>query len=152
MASMGANGSKGKYKIGPKVRAFFEAYRGAAKMNALEAARMAGYTAPGAASMAIKRHFPEKIAQLEREYRESFKLSDEELDGILTTIAKNPEHKDQLKAVELISRMKGRLNDKITVNIDRKTAQKELDEVLAAINALAASQEADSTARWPKAS
>ena len=133
----------GRPRYNAKIRAFFEAYKGQAKLVGVEAARLAGYTNPRAAAQMLKARYTEDIERLETEFREQFKLGDEELDNIVAKIARNDEHKDQLKAVELAARMKGKLNDKVTVNIDRKTAMKELEEVLAAMQALAQNNSGD---------
>jgi sugar-specific transcriptional regulator TrmB len=126
---------KGKGRTSKKLAALVEAYKGQAKLNATEAARLAGYRNPATVAWGLKRKYPEVFAEAEREFREKFKLTDDELDEIPASIARNTQESPQnrLKAVELIGRMKGKFSDKVTINVTRSELQKQLDEALASI-------------------
>jgi hypothetical protein len=122
------------------VKAFLAAYEGEAKLNATEAARLAyggkrqgSLSAPAMIARDIRRRFPDLIEAAEERFRDKFRMSDDELDTHLSEISRDKQHKDRLRALELIARMKGRLNDKLQVTIDRKSMLKEIESLLVVI-------------------
>lgn len=120
-------------RLTPKVRAFFDALGGPAKLNGAEAARIAFSGSPKTAAVVaaeMKRKWPELFEKTEEEYRAKIRMSDDELDQHLSDISRDVEHKDRLRALELIARMKGRLNDKLRVEVDRRGMLKEVEELL----------------------
>lgn len=127
----------GKRRLTAKVKAFLAAYEGEAKLNATQAARLAyggkregNLSAPAMIARDIRRRFPDLMEAAEERFREKFTMGDEELDQHLSEISRDKQHKDRLRALELIARMKGRLNDKLKVEIDRKTMLKEIEALL----------------------
>jgi len=54
-----------------------------------------------------------------------------EVDERLAAVARDPKHKDHVKALELLARMHGKLDTKLLVGgIDRSALNKELDAML----------------------
>lgn len=117
----------------PKVRAFLAAYGGVAQLNGTEAARLAGYANPMQAAHHLRRVWAKEVEEEERRVADSFRMSDEELDRCITEVARNPESRDRLRALELIARMKGRLNDKLKIEVDRKGMLKEIEQILSSL-------------------
>jgi hypothetical protein len=133
----------GKRRLTAKTKAFFAAYEGVAKLNAMEAARIAygggrlgNLGNPGVIAQSLRRTWPELFEQAEERYRNRFKLTDEELDAGISEIAKDSNHKDRLRALELIARMKGLLDNKVKVEIERKVLVKEIESVFTVIPTL----------------
>jgi chromosome segregation ATPase len=104
-------------------------------LNVSEAARRAGYKDPGESGWQLKKKWPEEIEAIEVKVREAKKLKDEELEEIPAEIARLSSASDQnrLKAVELLARMRGKLSDKVTINVTRSDLMKQLDEALATL-------------------
>jgi hypothetical protein len=130
---VGGLGVAGKRRLTPKVKAFFDAYGGVAKLNATAAARVAfagGADKANRVAADMKRRWPDLFEKVEEEYRSKIRMSDDELDQHLSEISRDTEHKDRLRALELIARMKGRLNDKLRVEVDRRGMLKEVEELL----------------------
>lgn len=113
-----------------KFRRLLEAYKGEAKLNASEAARIAGYGDPRRAASEMKRRYPEDFAKAEEELRESMTVSAQELDGAITNLVRTPKHKDHFRAVELLCRIHGRLTDKVNVTLDKGVLNSQLDELI----------------------
>lgn len=120
----------GPRRVTAKFRAMIEAYKGQAALSVTEAARMAGYGDPSRVGWELKRRFPEVFAEAEAEFRERLKISSEELDELISNLARNPKHKDHYKALELLCRMTGRLSEKVHVTLDRSAMNAQLDEML----------------------
>jgi len=127
---MGVVGGK---RMTPKVKAWLVAYGGEAMLNATEAARLVGYAEPEKMASRLKRLWGAEVAEAEEKFQNKFRISDEELDRHLSEIARNPEHRDRLRALELIARMKGRLNDKLKIEVDRKGMLKEIEQILSSL-------------------
>jgi hypothetical protein len=133
-------GMAGKRRLTPKVKAFMAAYGGEARCNASEAARLVfgkGGMGPGTGVRSaqvigaeMRRKWPELMEEAEERFKSRFQMSDDELDEHLSEISRDKQHKDRLRALELIARMKGRLNDKLKVEIDRKSMLKEIEMLL----------------------
>ncbi len=50
---------------------------------------------------------------------------------LLASVARNPSHKDHLRALEIMLKVHGLLSDKLQVTVDRKQLLSELDSQLA---------------------
>ena len=127
----------GKRRLTAKVKAFLAAYGGEAKLNATQAARLAyggkregNLRSPGMIARDIRRRFPDLMEEVEERFRDQFSMGDAELDEHLAEISRDKQHKDRLRALELIARMRGRLNDKLQVTVDRKSMMKEIEQFL----------------------
>jgi hypothetical protein len=63
-------------------------------------------------------------------------MSSREVDERLAAVARDPTHKDHVKALELLARMHGKLETKLLVgSIDRPTLNKQLDTMLESLTA-----------------
>lgn len=136
-------------KWNKKLRAFFEAYAGDARMNATEAARMAGYRAAQQTGYRIGKAFPELIQKYESKFRDSLTMGAKEVDERLAAIARDPKHKDHFKALEALARIHGRFNDKLNLTVDRATLNRQIDDLVASMSAarLAQSKSLDRSGR-----
>lgn len=115
--------------------AFLDAYFGIAKLNGQEAARIAGFRHPRTAGPYLLRKMSDVVEQRLVAFRSAKVLSADEVNEIIAEIARDPQHKDRLKAVELAARINGQLSDKLSVTIDRKQIQSELDAEFTVIRA-----------------
>lgn len=122
-------------KWNSKLRAFFDAYAGDARMNATEAARLAGYGSPQQTGHKIRSTFPDLIQKAESKFRESLTMGAKEVDERLAAIARDPQHKDHFKALEALARIHGRFNDKLNLTVDRATLNKQIDDLVASMTA-----------------
>lgn len=136
-------GQPGKHKVTAKVRAFIEAYKGPAKLNLTEAARLAGFKSPRSMAAKMKARHPQLVAEAEREYLQALKISAEEAEQIVAQIARDPTHRDRLKAAETFLKMHGRLSDKLQVIVDRVELNKQLDELISTMAAARAKERDD---------
>jgi hypothetical protein len=121
----------GVKRMTAKAKALLAAYGGEARLNLTEAARIAGYSSPATQGWSLRRKWPEEFARVEDEFRRRLAISDEELDEIISSLARNPKHKDHFKAVELVCRLKGKLSEKVHITLDRPTLNRQLDELVA---------------------
>jgi phage terminase small subunit len=118
----------GQIRMTPRAQLFLDNYMGVAKLNATEAARLAGYAHPRSAAPILKRRFAKLIEQKELELAAKAKLSVEEAESILADIARTEGHKDRLKAVELVLKVNGKLSEKLNINLDKPELLKELEQ------------------------
>lgn len=114
-----------------KVKALLAAYVGEARLNLTEAGRLAGYSKPAQQARQIRAKWPEEFERAEAEFRQRLEITDQELNEIISSLARNPKHKDHFKAVELLCRLKGKLSEKVHVTLDRNTLNSQLDELIA---------------------
>jgi len=118
-------------RITPKIRTFFEVLSGKAAMNGSAAAAEVGYKHPASAAHRLKRLWPDLYQQAEDRWRASMVMQPREVDERLAAVARDPKHKDHVKALELLARMHGKLDTKLLVGgIDRSALNKELDAML----------------------
>jgi hypothetical protein len=120
-------------KVTPKVRAFLEVIRKNVGIAHSEAARLVGYKNPRAHACLIKKKHPQLVAEAEGEAVKLLKVSSEEAEQIVAQIARDPTHRDRLKAAETFLKMHGKLSDKLQVIVDRPTLNKQLDELIASM-------------------
>jgi hypothetical protein len=101
---------------------------------------MAGYSDPRAHAASIAKKHMQLVVEAEAEALKKLKLSAEEAEQIAASIARDPTHRDRLKATEMFLRMHGKLADKLNVVVDRAVLNQQLDELIAS---LAAARQAD---------
>lgn len=112
-----------------------EAYKGPARMNATEAARLAGYSFPEKLGPYLKKKWAKLFEDAADEYVKQLAVSDEELDAAIANLVRSPNHRDHFKAIELVAKMKGKLDPKITVQMERSGLQAQIDEMIAVVMA-----------------
>ena len=114
-----------------KIKAFLAAYEGPCGLDGTKAAAHAGYRHPSKAASRIKAAWPELVGEAEERYRAMMVMQPREIDERLAAVAREPTHKDHVKALELLARMHGKLDTKLLVGgIDRSALNKELDSML----------------------
>lgn len=113
-----------------KLLAMLAAYKGEARLNATEAARLAGYSFPEVVGSRVRRRYKELFDEAEAEIRDNLIMKGEELDQRITSLARNTAHRDHYKALELLARMHGKLSDKVNVTIERPALNAQLDELI----------------------
>lgn len=124
-------GTAKQRRLTPKIKAYFEILAGPAAMNATAAASKVGYKHPASAGHRINKLWPQLLEKARSKYLDSLVMSAREVDERLAAVARDPKHKDHVKALELLARMHGRLETKLLVGgIDRSSLNKELDAML----------------------
>jgi phage terminase small subunit len=107
--------------------AFLDAYFGIAKLNATEAARIAGFRHPRVAGTWQVNQLREVIDSRMVELRNARIMSADEVLEHLASIGRDVQHKDRVKALELMARINGLVSDKLSVSIDHRQIKADLD-------------------------
>jgi hypothetical protein len=115
-----------------RTRLFFDALFGQAKLQTKVAAEMAGFTDLRQGYNVINRYRPYYESRLD-EFRATMQMSPDEVVEVLTEIAKDKGHKDRVRATELLGKIHGLFNEKITVRLDRTELTRSIDGVLTLI-------------------
>jgi hypothetical protein len=124
-------GMGGEQRLTGRAKAFFANLAGPCALDGTKAAAMAGYRHPQKAASRLKAKWPDLVQHAEDTYRERMVMSAREVDERLAAVARDPKHKDHVKALELLARMHGKLETKLLVGgIDRSTLNKEIDALL----------------------
>lgn len=131
---------RGTPKVTPRVKAFLETLRLNPGISRTEAARRVGYSAPRVYAVRLAQKHPQLIAEAEHEALKGLKVTVEEAEQGLAAIARDPSHRDRIKALEMFLRMHGKLSDKLTVTVDRAQLNRQLDEL---VQAMAAARQAE---------
>jgi hypothetical protein len=114
----------------PRLRRFFAFYGGESALDGTDAARRAGYAWPEKAVARLRETWPEEFERVEDGFRDRLKVGWDEAQEIVAAIARDPKHKDRIKAVELIAKLHGKLDPKIHVAVDRTTVEQHLQDLL----------------------
>jgi hypothetical protein len=117
-------------RITKKLALMLEAYKGEAKLNVTEAARLAGYGCPKAVGARIRRQHRELFDRAEVEMKEALVMGGRELDERITNLARNEDHKDHYKALELLAKIHGKLSEKVDITIKKGSLDTSLDSLL----------------------
>lgn len=115
--------------ITDKAKLFVQAYVGEAQFNATKAAKIAGYKHPHSVGAALKKKHLQAIQEAMVGAKPEQVMGSKESLEILAEIARNPEHKDRLRAVELSLKVHGLLSDKLNLNIKREDLNAQLIEI-----------------------
>jgi hypothetical protein len=125
-----------------KFRAFLSAYVGQAKLNATEAARLAGYREARKVASAFRRKYAEVLERADLAFRQSLSMGADEATERLAAIARSPTHKDHFNAVKTLLTMHGKLDPTVKVTLTRSELNQALDEVIAQLAEFKAAEEA----------
>jgi hypothetical protein len=122
------------HKVTVRMKALRAAYLGDARGDKGAACKLAGYSIPAGCSPSqpwnvLKRRNPAWIAALEEEFNTSMIMKGREIDERLAALARNPDHRDHYKALELLAKMSGKLKEQLIV-VDRRTLNSELDALI----------------------
>jgi len=118
------------------------AYVGDAKLNLLEACRMAGYKDAASAAMKARRLWSDVIEQAEVEFRAGLSMQAEEAMESMAAIARDPKHKDRYNAIKTMLTIHGKLDPTLNVNLKRADLDKALDELIVQLAETKAAEEA----------
>lgn len=121
-------------RIGKKRERFLDLYLGECLYNASEAAEKAGYKSPRQMGSWLTKVLAKQIEEREVVIREKLEVSAAEVRQILTTVARDGQHKDQVRALDILAKIQGQYSDKVAVAVERKTLERDvakaLDELL----------------------
>lgn len=115
-------------KLKPRQRAWLEHYLDG--KNATEAARLAGYEAPNTDGPRLKRNLKQVIEQVILTREAAKIVQAREVMVLLSELARDKKHKDQLQAIKLLAEIHGLLDKRITIIEDRVNLVRELEKVL----------------------
>lgn len=113
-----------------KFRRMVEAYITVAKYDATNAARVAGYSWPEKTGTRLRKKYWRVFELAEIALRDNLVMGAREWDETVTSIARNSDHRDQLKALELWGKVIGRVNDKIVIDQDRSSLTHKLTQLV----------------------
>jgi len=129
---------KGKLKLTQRRLKFIELYLTTCNGIASKAAKEAGYKAYEAMGSRLVRRLSDVIAAREVQLRETAIISARGVQERLTTLAKDPTHKDHFRALELMAKIHGLLSDKLDITISRKQLQDDVGQAMGQLAALSA--------------
>ena len=121
----------------PKRKAWWEAYWGQAQRDGVAAAVLAGLSEPHKVGRKLERNLSVAIELRDAELRAAAEVQPSEVIAKLSIVARNIEHKDHVRALELLARIHGMISDKLNVKVDKQQLLKELDEEIRRIAAAA---------------
>ena len=121
----------------PKRKAWWEAYWGQAARDGVAAAVLAGLSEPHKVGRKLERNLSVAIELRDAELRAAAEVQPSEVIAKLSIVARNIEHKDHVRALELLARIHGMISDKLNVKVDKQQLLKELDEEIRRIAAAA---------------
>jgi hypothetical protein len=129
-----------RYKGGvPKrLKAFWVAYGTEARRNATAAARIAGYAHPNVQGAKLKARWPKVLEIVNRQYLESVGVKPDELVSHLAEIIRDPDHKDRMRAIEVNAKMHGMLSEKLSIELDRQSLMRQIDDRIERLTTLRA--------------
>jgi len=130
VGDMGANPGPGK-RYARKFGRFMVAYQGAARLDGVEAARLAGYKSPAKAFAQLRRTRRAELEEAELAFRERLTMDWPEVAEGIAAVARAEKHKDRLKALELLARIHGKLDPKLSIQFDRRTLETHIADVIA---------------------
>lgn len=120
--------------------AWVEFYLGAAGMNAVEAAKMAGFKDPPTAGPYLLRKHSQTIQDRIDKANEMQVAKPPEILKVWSETMRNADHRDQIKASELLARAHGMLSEKLDIRVSRADLIKDLSNVVDAITIAAQKQ------------
>lgn len=117
-------------KLTPKRQRFVELYIGECGYNATRAAEMAGFGSPRAAGSRLCKELAYLIDEHKLRQASYSQMAAKEVIEKLTDVARDSEHKDHVRALELLAKIHGLMSEKIDLKVDRKALLNELDSSL----------------------
>ncbi len=106
-------------------------YFGPANLNGTEAARLAKFKNPERVSSLLSRELAPVIDAMLLERSELLRLDNNKILEGIGDIAKHGESEtNRLKAFELLAKIHGMMNDKLSINLDRRSLLKQLELLL----------------------
>lgn len=122
-------------RISRKARLWMDFYFGQASFNATEAARLANFKNPSSAGPYLMQKYSQVLDARMDALRESRIAKPMEILEIWSDISRDKDHRDQVKASELLARAHGMLSEKLDIRVSRADLVKDLTTTLATISA-----------------
>lgn len=120
-------------QVSRKQLLWIELYFGAAQMNATEAARLAKYKFPAVDGPRLKRQFEGVLSIIFNEQSALRRAEAEEvIEGISDIARQGQSESNRLKAWELLAKIHGLFNDKLSISVDRRTLVKQIEDIIQA--------------------
>lgn len=126
-------------KVSSKWRAFVAAFEGEAKLDGVEACRIAGYSNPRRAWWQLRQRRRLDLEEIEKRFRERLTMDWPEVESGIAAVARNESHKDRLKALELLAKIHGKLDPKLSIQFDRTTLENHIADIIAQLGEQSAS-------------
>ncbi len=112
---------------------WIETYFGAGQMNATEAARLCKYKFPAVEGPSLKRKFENVLSIIFNEQSALRRAETEEvLEGISKIAREGTSESNRLKAWELLAKVHGLFNDRLSISVDRRTLMKQIEDIMQA--------------------
>lgn len=105
---------------------FIELYFGKHLFNATAAAAEAGFKHPRNAGSHLAKKLAPLLAAKQVEHDNKMEMQGKEIREKLTSIARTDNHKDQVRALELLAKITGQLSDNIKITQDRSQMEADL--------------------------
>ncbi len=107
-----------------------EAYEKVTSGDWTEAVRIAGYRWPDRVAWQLKKKHWDLLEEADQRRLNAAIMSTRELEERIVNLARNPAHRDHFKALELLAKIHGKLDPKITVQLERGSLASQIDELL----------------------
>lgn len=142
-------------KLTTRVKRFLTFYETTAQLDPVEAARLVGYSAPHQIASKLSQQWADKLEEIQVRVRGKLSMSAEETRQRVAAVARDINHKDHVRALELNARMHGLLSDKLDIRVSRadlvsniklaleRVQRAELGEIPSAVPQLTSTTSAD---------
>ena len=117
-------------KLTSRVKRFLTFFETTAQLDAVEAARMTGYTAPHQAASKLERIWFDKLEDARVRVRGKLVMDATETQQRIAAVARDITHKDHVRALELVARIHGLLSDKLDIKVSRGDVASHLGRAL----------------------
>jgi len=107
-------------RLTPKRQLFLDHYFGKANRVATRAAELAGLKWPRTSGPRTRKLLREHIESRERALAESSRMTAEEVVASLTDIARDVDHKDRCRALEMLAKIHGLMSEKVDIKVSRE--------------------------------
>jgi hypothetical protein len=120
-------------RITSKNKAWLDAFFGEALHDATKASRLLGFKNPSQTGYRLKKKLADVIETRSKELATKASVSAMECLNILSEVARDPSHRDRVRAAEILSKIHGLQSERIQISQDRSTLIKDLESTLSAI-------------------
>ncbi len=132
-------------------RAWIEHYLTDADGDPIEAAKLSGYKTPQKSGPLLIKKYQGQMAELQQKLASKLQMGPGEVLEKYTQIARDDEHKDQIKALDSLAKVHGIFQSDISLNVDRAKMVHEVHELLKTLAALGGAQALPPIADIPSA-
>jgi len=121
-------------------RAWIEHYLTDADGDPVMAAKLTGYSAPHRTGPSLLRKYQGQMSELQAKLSERLKMGPGEVLEQMTKIARDDEHKDQMKALESLGKVHGIFQADVRLNVDRASMVAEIHALIKTLAELGGTQ------------